>query len=109
MEKDHHPPEAMIIMAPKGMKVDEERKKEVTGLINNGTLVAVPRKEVPSGMRILGSKLIDEIMSAGTGIRKQSRLVAKKLPRHRFYKNSYKSFHSTKIFPKDLTSISVFV
>lgn len=59
------------------MNIDESRKKELTGLVNNGTFVSVPQKEVHTGMHILGSRVIDEIMRVRTGMRKKSRLVTR--------------------------------
>lgn len=43
----------------------ESRKKDLYGLVKNGTFVPVPRSEVPEGHRVFGSRFVDELKRVG--------------------------------------------
>lgn len=60
----------------RAVEFKDSRRKELQGLISNGTFIPVDKSEVPEGARIFGSRFIDELKQADTGIRKKSRLVA---------------------------------
>ena len=66
----------MVSTPPIGMTFINERKKELQGLIGNGTFIPVHKSEIPDGTRIFGSRFIDEVKRSGQGTRKKSRLVA---------------------------------
>lgn len=55
---------------------ERSRRKELEGLLRNGTFAAVSKMEVQKKFRIFGSKFIDEIKKAGEGLRLNGRLVA---------------------------------
>lgn len=52
------------------------RTDELIGLLEGGTFKAVMRTVVPEGMRVFGSRFIDQVKGAGDMMRKKSRLVA---------------------------------
>lgn len=54
----------------------ESRKKELMGLLEEGTLERTDRRNLPAGTRVFGSRFIDEIKKAGERLRRKSRLVA---------------------------------
>ena len=68
--------EAMITIPPVETNFEEARQQELKGLLDNETFIAVSRNEVPDGVRIFGSRFIDELKRSGSGTRKKSRLVA---------------------------------
>ena len=75
-DDDNNPPEALVTTPPAGTNFKDARHTELTGLIENGTFTPIPRQSIPTGTRIFGSRFIDEIKRAGTGMRKKSMLVA---------------------------------
>lgn len=52
------------------------RRKEIEGLLQEGTFEIASRRDLPEGTRVFGSKFIDQLKRAGDAIRKKSRLVA---------------------------------
>lgn len=52
------------------------RNEELRSLISNGTFEVTNRRDIPMGLRILGSRFIDELKKADNRLRRKSRLVA---------------------------------
>lgn len=51
------------------------RKKEIKGLLKNGTFVPISISDAPFGTRILGSLFVDELKQIEQGFQPKSRLV----------------------------------
>lgn len=62
--------------SPEERAFAESRKRELDGLVKDGTFVPVPREEVPDGHRIFGSRFVDELKRVGLELIKKSRLIA---------------------------------
>lgn len=53
----------------------ESIKKELMGLLDEGTFERTDRRNIPGGTQVFGSRFIDEIKKAGESLRGKSRLL----------------------------------
>lgn len=54
----------------------KSRAEELQGLLKNGTFEVMSEENIPIGTRVFGSKFVDQVKQAITGVRYKSRLVA---------------------------------
>lgn len=52
-------------------------KRDLSGMVNNGTFLLTPMAEVPNATGIFGRKFLDEPKRAREGLKRKSRLVSK--------------------------------